>query len=193
MKSFYLTHASSAFIIKHFFLLLFLVTISVSYAQDPPGTVVITKKALSQVSPGVDFNFYSEFPLGGSIVLNDDQSFIPIQDVAIARNNTIWVIAATPSGTGNGTIYYRKAGSSSWVQTSSSGARIDVTLNGRAAMINEQGFMFLWADDTGFVPTTSATIGALDIGASAGAIQNVFVLAKTNTTCNVLKRYTGIG
>src|SRR5215217_2820479 len=134
MKSFYLTHASSAFIFKHFFLLLFSVTISVSYAQDP-GTVVVTKKALSQVSPGVDFNFYSDFPFGRSIVLNDDQSFIPNQDVAIANNNTMWVIAATPSGTGNGTIYYRKVGSSSWVQTPSSGARIDVTLNGRPAMI----------------------------------------------------------
>ncbi|WP_229204034.1 GEVED domain-containing protein [Dyadobacter alkalitolerans] len=159
-------------------------------ALAPLSTIVIAKKAQSEVSPGVDFGFTSNIPSGAAFTLNDDPAFVSLQDVGTGNNNTVWAIAAPASGTGNGGVYYRPAGTSSWITAPGLGTRVDVDLNGTPILVNAQGFMYTW-DGTSFIPTTAGTINVFDVGVSAGSIQPAYVLAVNNAGCYTLFRWNG--
>ncbi|GGN06308.1 hypothetical protein GCM10010967_46910 [Dyadobacter beijingensis] len=156
----------------------------------PLSTIVIAKKAQSEVSPGVDFGFTSNLPSGSSFTLNDDPAFVSLQDVGMANNNTIWAIGAPASGTGNGGVYYRAPGSSSWTTAPGLGTRVDVDQNGTPILLNAEGFMYTW-DGSAFIPTTPTTINAFDIGMSAGATQAAYLLAFNTAGCYNLFRWNG--
>lgn len=193
---------------KRLILLLVLVNmISVSFAQQRIagstkngnarvnadfGTIVISKKTQPEIAPGVNFTFFTEIPSIPSFVLNDDPSFISMQDVGMGEDNTMWAIAAPESGTGNGNIYYRPAGSSAWVQAGGTGTRIDVSLKGNSVLVNEAGAVFTWNSNLSAFQLLSASINAVDVGVSAGTIQNAFVLVR-NFGCHILARSTGSG
>ncbi|MCE7064072.1 GEVED domain-containing protein [Dyadobacter sp. CY326] len=156
------------------------------------GTIIVSKKTQPEIAPGVNFTFFTEIPSVPSFVLNDDPAFISMQDVGMGENNTVWAVAARESGAGNGNIYYRPSGSSAWVQVDGTGTRIDVTLNGRSVLVNDQGALFNWNSTLNTFQLVSATINAVDVGVSAGTIQNAYVLVR-NFGCHTLARSTGGG
>ncbi|MCF2502602.1 T9SS type A sorting domain-containing protein [Dyadobacter sp. CY107] len=206
MKTLYFNGQVS--ICKRLILLLVLVNmISVSFAQQRIagsikkenarvnadfGTIVISKKTQPEIAPGVNFTFFTEIPSIPSFVLNDDPSFISMQDVGMGEDNTMWAIAAPESGTGNGNIYHRPAGSSAWVQAGGVGTRIDVSLRGNSVLVNEAGAVFTWNSTLSAFQLLSASINAVDVGVSAGTIQNAFVLVR-NFGCHTLARSIGSG
>lgn len=157
----------------------------------PLSTIVISKKAQSEVSPGVDFGFTSNIPSGSAFTLNDDAAFIAMQDVGMGSNNTIWAIAAPPTAPDNGLVYYRPAGTTDWIAAPGAGTRIDVYPDGTPILINAQGHMFTWTGSS-FLTTTAVTINAVDIGVSAGTVQSAYVLlANAGTDCSTLFRWDG--
>ncbi|NIJ52434.1 GEVED domain-containing protein [Dyadobacter arcticus] len=160
--------------------------------NDDFGTIVVSKKTQPEISPGVNFTFFTDIPSIPSFVLNDDPSFISMQDMGMGENNIMWAIAAPESGTGNGNIYYRTAGTSAWVQAPGMGMRIDVTLRGHSVLVNEAGAVFTWNSNSNSFQLLSASINAVDIGVSAGTVQNAFVLVR-NFGCHTLARSTGSG
>jgi hypothetical protein len=158
------------------------------------STIVIAKKAQSEISPGVNFGFTSTIPAGSSFTLNDDPSFITMQDVGMGANNTVWAIAAPASSPGNGQVYYRPAGTTSWIAAPGAGTRIDVYNNGTTILVNAQGYMFIWTGSA-FTATTATSIAALDIGISAGTVQSAYLLAGAGAApgCQALWRWDGGG
>lgn len=188
-------------------LLAFANVISVSYGQQRSpggtvdenarvsadlGTIVISKKAQSAVSPGVNFPFLTDMPVTESIILNDDPSFISIQDVGMGENNTIWAIAAPESGTGNGNVYYRKPGTTAWVQADGMGVRVDVTFSGVSVLVNQAGAVFTWSSALNTFQLLSDRIDAVDVGVASASRQNAFVLVR-NFGCHILARSIGGG
>jgi hypothetical protein len=207
MKALYLNDQVSLMGKRLIWLLVFVNMISLSYAQQrlagstsnenarvnaDIGTIVVSKKAQSEISPGVDFSFFTDIPSVPAFLLNDDPSFISMQDVGMGEDNTMWAIGAPESGTGNGNIYYRRAGTSAWVQAGGSGTRIDVSLRGNSVLVNEAGAVFNWISNLNSFQLLSGTINAVDVGVSAGTVQNAFVLVR-NFGCHTLARSTGSG
>ena len=191
MKPLYLNRAYSEIFKKIMLVCAFGSFAATSNAQDT-GTLVISKRAQSALSPGVDFNFTTDNLITGLFSLNDGPDFISIQDVGMSANNAIWAIEAPSLGGGNGNVYFRQAGSSSWIQTGRTGTRLDVNLSGGAALINEAGALYT-TNASGAFATVSTTINAVDVGVSAGSVQNVFVLVKNSSGCHTLTRSRGFG
>ena len=192
MKALYLTLRSFTLIKNQVLIVVFACFVSISYAQQP-GTIVISKKVALDFSPGVNFGFTSNIPSVQSFTLNDDPEFVSVQDLGIGGNNRMWIVAAPASGTGNGTVYYKTAGSTNWVQTAGSGTRIDVNTAGTAVLINQQGSQFLWNENSGFVQQTNMSYSAVDVGAYAGSGRNAYFLANNNSGCNILVERLGGG
>ncbi|MCF2443335.1 T9SS type A sorting domain-containing protein [Dyadobacter sp. CY345] len=191
MKKLLQTLAESVFIKRLVCTMAFAGIVSFFNVQGQ-GTIVVSKKVELDFSPGANFGFTSNIPSSSSFTLNDDPAFISVQDLGIGNNNTMWVVAAPASGTGNGNVYYRTAGSADWIQTGGSGTRIDVNTLGTAVLINQQGSQFLWTESSGFVQQTASTFNAVDVGVFSGSGQNVFFLANNSTAgCNVLVRRSG--
>lgn len=161
-------------------------------ALAPLSTIVIAKKSQSEVNPGVDFGFTSNIPSGAAFTLNDDPSFVAMQDVGVGANNTVWAVAATATTPDNGQVYYRTAGTTNWIAAPGAGVRIDVYDNGTPILTNAQGYMFTW-NGSAFLPTTASPIAALDIGISAGTVQSAYLLAGAGATpgCQSLWRWDG--
>jgi hypothetical protein len=208
MKTLYLNDQLLLIGKRSILLLVYLNILSISYAQQriagsainenarvnaDVGTIVITKKTQPEFSPGANFTFFTDMPTLPSFVLNDDPSFISMQDVGMGDNNTMWAVAANASGIGNGPVYYRAAGTTNWVQSDGYGTRIDVNPNGRSALINERGDLFSWNPNQRTFELTSNNINAVDVGISAVGVSGVFVLAKSNTGCHTLSRSSGSG
>ncbi|WP_159470165.1 GEVED domain-containing protein [Dyadobacter sp. 3J3] len=192
MKALYLTPARLVSIKILVYILTFAATISVSYAQGT-GTIVISKKVEQDFSPGANIPFSS---VGLSrFTLNDDPEFVSVQDLGMGNNNTMWVVAAPASGTGNGTVYYRPTDTSDWIETNGSGTRIDVTPTGRAFLIDQQGSQFFWTFGQGFDQEINNTpVNAVDVGTFAGTNQGVCYLSNNNAAgCNILVRRLGGG
>ncbi|TLU97291.1 GEVED domain-containing protein [Dyadobacter luticola] len=201
MKTLYFNYL--VWISKRLILLLtFTSMISPSYAQQQAhggtpntnarvnatqGTIVISKKAVSEISPGADFSFTNNLPVSQNIILNDDPSFISMQDVGMGEDNTIWAIAAPESGL-NGNIYYRRPATTEWVQAPGMGVRLDVTRIGNSVLVNEAGHLFQWTGSD--FRTLNDRIDAVDVGVSAGTPIGLFVLLR-NFGCHILARYTG--
>ncbi|MHA4740632.1 T9SS type A sorting domain-containing protein [Dyadobacter sp. MSC1_007] len=171
------------------FFLTLLLAQSLANAQS---TIVVSKKAQSEISPGVDFGFTSTIPSGANFTLNDDPSFVAMQDVGVGANNTVWAVAATATTPDNGQVYYRPAGATNWIAAPGAGVRVDVYNNGTPMLTNAQGYMFIW-NGSAFVPTTASPIAALDIGISAGTVQSAYLLAGAGAApgCQSLWRWDG--
>ena len=169
-----------------------LYTAIISLKAHGQGTIVISKKIELDFSPGANFGFTSTIQ-PGLFTLNDAPEFISVQDLGIGGNNRMWVVAAPASGTGNGAVYYKTAGSSNWIQTAGVGTRIDVNTAGTAVLINQQGSQFLWNESSGFVQQTNMAYSAVDVGAFAGPGRNAYFLANNNSGCNILVERLGGG
>ncbi|WP_353718994.1 GEVED domain-containing protein [Dyadobacter sp. 676] len=154
----------------------------------PLSTIVIAKKAQSEVSPGIDFSFTSNLPSGSSFTLNDDPAFISMQDVGMGGDNTVWAVAATTNTPDNGLVYYRPAGATNWIAAPGAGTRVDVYNNGTPILVNAQGAVFGW-DGSNFFPL-STSINAVDVGISAGTVQSAYILAGAGP-CYTLHRWDG--
>lgn len=190
MKTLYFNDLVSSMCKRLILLLVFVNIIPSARAQDSPrGTVVISKRAVSAISPGADFTFTTTFPGSDRFTLNDDPAFISMQDVGMGKSNTIWAIGAPEVEQENGNVYYRTPGTSGWVQVDGMGTRIDGTVSGMAILTNKVGDLFAWRNNRFELLSVGAQ--AVDVGANAANTGFPYALVFKNG-CFILARYEGL-
>ncbi|SDF71573.1 Por secretion system C-terminal sorting domain-containing protein [Dyadobacter soli] len=144
------------------------------------GQATIVVAAKSQSETGQTFGFTSNLPGAATFSLTDNEAFIGAQDVAVGQNNRVWVTAKTTNGNGLGAVYFRSAGSTTWTQVpTASASRLDVDRNGLAYMIGGGGGLKQLYSSNGSSPTLLGGTMIEDVGASAGNLQPLYVIAGT--------------
>jgi len=153
---------------------------------DPKeGYIYITKKALDENS-SVDFNFTVNGGPVTAFTLNDKETKVDLSDLGSSENGRLWAVA------GNGTLYYRNAGSSDWVQTTvTTATKVDGAAGNDCYFTNTAGQVLRY--DGVAVPTVIGspanygTLNATDVGSAWNTTPYIM------TSNNTIWIYSGSG
>jgi len=153
---------------------------------DPKeGYIYITKKALDENS-SVDFNFTVNGGPVTAFTLNDKEAKVDLSDLGSSENGRLWAVA------GNGTLYYRNAGSSDWVQTTvTTATKVDGAAGNDCYFTNTAGQVLRYdgvaAPTVIGSPANYGTLNATDVGSAWNTTPYIM------TSNNTIWIYSGSG
>ncbi len=149
------------------------------------GYIYVNKKALDENS-SVDFNFTVNGGPVTAFTLNDKETKVDLSDLGSSENGRLWAVDA------NGTLYYRNAGSSDWVQTTvTTATKVDGAAGNDCYFTNTAGQVLRYdgvaAPTVIGSPANYGTLNATDVGSAWNTTPYIM------TSNNTIWIYSGSG